>query len=120
MHHQLTCTLLPCSRGTVARIHLESAASEPVTIILGRNMVVPVLRAEGQYGRQQADWQMSDGYGSDWATIRCGQQVALISWSDGRFVQRSGPLPLTLVHTSLIGSCHAAKMHTHALGRATA
>ena len=114
MHHQLTCTFLPCTRGIVAHIHLESVANEPLTVILGKTMLVPVLRAEGQYGCQQADWQMSDGYGSDWVTIRCGQQVALVAWSNGRFVQRSGSLPISLVHTSLVGSCHVAKMHTHA------
>jgi|SRR5579885_2077781 len=118
MHH-LTITFLPTRRGVVARAHLESATSEAVAVTLGKNVLIPVLRAEGQYNRQQADWQMSDGFGSDWVTIRCGEQVALISWSDGRFVQRSGSLPVSLIHTSLV-DCHAEKMHTHALWRATA
>ena len=111
--HELIYTFISRD-GKVARIHLESAANEPITIVLGKNMLVPVLRAEGQYTHQQADWQMSDGYGSDWVTIRCGQQVALVSWSNGRFVRRSGCLPVTLLHTSLIDSCYAQKMHTHA------
>ena len=117
--HQLTFTRI--SRyGNVARLHLESAAGEAVVVTLGKHTAVPVLRAEGQYDDQQADWQMSDGYGSDWATIRCGQQVALLSWSSGQIIQRSGSLPISLVDMSSVGSFHAAKLHTHALRSATA
>lgn len=111
--HQLTFSII--SRyGNVARIHLESAANEPVTVTLGKNMLVPVLRSEGQYDNQQADWQMSDGYGSDWATIRCGRQVALLAWSSGQIIQRSGSLPISLVDLSPVASCHLTKTHTHA------
>lgn len=111
--HQLTSSII--SRyGNVARLHLESEAKESVSVVLGKNMIVPVLRAEGLYDRQQADWQMSNGNGSDWATIRCGQQVALLAWSGGQIIQRSGSLPLTIIHTSLVVFSHASKTHTHA------
>ena len=117
--HQLTFSII--SRyGNVARLHLECAASEAVVVTLGKNTSVPVLRAEGQYDDQQADWQMSDGYGSDWATIRCGQQVALLAWSSGQIIQRSGSLPISIVCASPVSSFYATKMHTHALRRATA
>ncbi len=118
MQHTVTLNLI-CPRGHVTRITLESSANAPITVTLGKNTIVPVIRCEGQFDRQRADWQMSDGYGSDYATIRCGSQVALISWVNGCFVQRSGSLPLTLVHTSLSFS-YAQKTHTHAYGRATA
>jgi hypothetical protein len=117
--HQLTFSII--SRyGNVARLHLESAASLAVVVTLGKNTSVPVQRSEGQYSDQQADWQMSDGYGSDHATIRCGQQIALLAWSCGQIIQRSGSLPIAIVDTSPVGSHHAPKMHTHALRRATA
>ncbi len=117
--HRLTYTII--SRyGNVARIHLESAVNEAVSVSLGKNTLVPVLRAEARYDDQQADWQMSDGCGSDWATIRCGQQVALLSWSSGQIIQRSGSLPISIVCASPVGSFSAAKLHTHALRRATA
>lgn len=118
MQHTVTLTLI-CPRGNATRITLESSATSPITVTLGKSTIVPVLRREGQFDRQRADWQMSDGFGSDYATIRCGSQVALISWVDGRFIQRSGSLPLTLVHTSLSFS-YAPKTHTHAYRRATA
>jgi hypothetical protein len=95
MQHTLTLDPI-CQRGHVTRMTLESSANGPVTVTLGKNTAVPVLRIEGQFSRQRADWQMSDGHGSDYDTIRCGSQVALISWTNGRFLKRSGDLPLTI------------------------
>ncbi len=111
--YRLTYTLISRD-GNVARIHLESQADQPMTVTLGKSMIVPVIREEGQYDHQQADWQMSSGSGSDWATIRCCHQVALIAWSDGQFIQRSGNLPVSIHPSPVAPFPSSVKKRTHA------
>jgi hypothetical protein len=103
MHYQLTYTVISHD-GNVARLHLACGADRPVAVTLGKAMQIPVLRREGRYDRQQADWQMGRGHGSDWVTIRCGQDVAFIAWSDGRLIQRSGNLPVSILNTFPVAS----------------
>jgi hypothetical protein len=111
MQHILTLNPI-CKRGNVTRITLESSANGPVTVTLGKNNSIPVLRNEGQFGQQRADWQMSDNSGSDYATIRCGSQVALVSWVNGRFIQRSGNLPIQIVNASLVAPFRSPEAYT--------
>lgn len=104
MYHKLTYTIISRD-GNVVRLHLECGAERAVSVTLGKNMSVPVVREEGRYDHQLADWQMSGGDGSDWATIRCGKQVALLACSEGRIIQRSGDLPMTISGASPVASC---------------
>lgn len=105
MHHYILTYSIISRDGNVVRLHLECGADRSVSVTLGKNMVVPVVRVEGQYDHQLADWQMSGADGSDWATIRCGKQVALIACSEGRISQRSGDLPVTISGASPVASC---------------
>jgi hypothetical protein len=106
-YYTLTCSIISRD-GNVVRLHLECGAERPVSVTLGKNMSTPVVRVEGQYDHQMADWQMSGGDGSDWATIRCGRQVALLACVGGRIFQRSGDLPVNIVSTSPVGSVHSS------------